>query len=569
MSRTLPAKSLALSPALIASLLRLPFTPLPQAIAAPPPPAVIRSCAAQVEYEGRAMPYRAKAAAPGGTGSAASSSMAQQPLMTAAPPAPAEVARSANILPEAKPAKEEMKDGLDVHQAGKKVDKQVRSASEVYLSNDDSMSLASAQRLLYAINNFLPIYRDEVRPHEFLNYFHFKTYPVVPGQTFTVKAQLAPREKGETLALAVQGKTMTKEQRRPAVLTLIVDKSGSMAAEGKMEYLKEGLALLKAQLKNGDVLNVVEFDHETCNAVEGFLVGRDAMAGYDRTVAELSPRGSTDLHDGLVEGYKLAERFYDPEKINRVILITDAIANTGELSPELMASIGKYYDTKQIALSGIGVGLDFNDELLDTLTDKGKGAYLFIGLREALPRVFGNDFVSLLDTVARDVHFKASFPKNVKLDVFYGEEVSTEKAKVQPIHYFANTAQLFLLDLLGQGAAEDSYGLQIEYTDPLGGQVKTENFSASAASLRTAGQENIAKARLLMAFAGLLEKTSLPGSRPYAGWRIKAEPSGSQKSEGKKACAEAQAAMAEQTKVYSDQETSYVVDLANKYCARY
>ncbi len=72
-----------------------------------------------------------------------------------------------------------------------------------------------------------------------------------------------------------------------------------------------------------------------------------------------------------------------------------------------------------------------------------------------------------------------------------------------------------------------------------------------------------------MAFAGLLEKTSLPGTRPYAGWRIKAEPGGSQQAEGKKACAEAQAAMAEQTRVYSDQETAYVVDLTNKYCARF
>ncbi len=562
-------KPTPLTPLLLLSF--LPITiPIRPALAVPQPPAVIRSCATPVEYESARPKHRPAPAPMGGvSGSAPATSMAQQPLMKAAPPPPAADAakaeRSANILPEAKPAK----DGLDVHQAGKKVDKEVRRASEVYLSNDDSMSLASAQRLLYAINNFLPIYRDEIRPHEFLNYFHFQTYPLVPGQTFSVKAQLAPREKGETLALAVQGRKLTKEERRPAVLTLILDKSGSMAADGKMEYLKEGMALLKAQLKNGDVLNVVEFDHQVCNAVEGFVVGRDGMDGYDRTVAELQPRGSTNLHDGLVEGYKLAERFHDPEKINRVILITDAIANTGELSADLMASIGKYYDTKRIALSGIGVGLDFNDELLDTLTDKGKGAYLFIGLREALPRVFGTDFVSLLDTVARDVHFKASFPKNVKLDVFYGEEVSTEKAKVQPIHYFANTSQLFLLDLLGQGGAEESYGLQIEYSDPITNAAKVENFSASAASLRTAGQENVAKARLLMAFAGLLEKTSLPGTRPYAGWRIKAEPRGSQQAEGKKACAEAQAAMAEQTRVYSDQETAYVVDLTNKYCARF
>lgn len=556
----------SLSLLLLNGLLPLPLFQAPRAHAASQPPAIIRSCASQMEFEGRAKSRPLPAPM---SGAAPSTTMANQPLMKVAPPPPApEAARaqeSSNILEEAKPAKDEM----DVHQAGKKVDKEVRKASEVYLSNDDSMSLASAQRMLYAINNFIPLYRNEIRPHELLNYFHFQTYPLVPGQTFSVKAQLAPREKGETLALAVQGRKMTREERRPAVLTLILDKSGSMSADGKMEYLKEGMALLKSQLKNGDVLNVIEFDHQVCNAVEGFVVGRDGMEGYDRTVSELQPRGSTNLHDGLVEGYKLAERFHDPEKINRVILITDAIANTGELSPDLMASIGKYYDTKRIALSGIGVGLDFNDELLDTLTDKGKGAYLFLGLREALPRVFGSDFVSLLDTVARDVHFKAIFPKNVKLDVFYGEEVSTEKSKVQPIHYFANTSQLFLSDLLGQANPEENFGLQIEYSDPITNAAKIENFSASAASLRGAGQENVAKARLLMAFADLLEKTSLPGNRPYAGWHIKAEPTSAQKADGKKACSEAQEAMAQQQRIYSDQETSYVQDLANKYCARF
>jgi Mg-chelatase subunit ChlD len=545
------------------------------------PAAVIRSCGYQPREESHRhqpapMPM---ASAPSSIGSGQPGGAADMARAKSAPPPAkpqAEAERkadgrstSANLLKEGPADKNKGDDGLDVHQAGKKVDKDSSRASQVYLSNDDSMSLASAQRLLYAINNFLPIYRNEVRPHEFLNYFHFQTYPVVPGQTFSVKAQLAPREKGESLALAVQGRTLTKDQRRPAVITMIIDKSGSMAAQGKMEYLKEGLALLKAQLKNGDVLNVVEFDHETCNAIEGFVVGRDGWGGYDRTVDELAPRGSTALHDGLVEGYKLAERFYEAEKINRVLLITDAIANTGELSPELMASIGKYYDTKKIALSGIGVGLDFNDELLDTLTDKGKGAYLFIGLREALPRVFGSDFISLLDTVARDVHFQASFPENVRLDVFYGEEVSTEKAKVQPISYFANTSQLFLLDLLGEAKADQSFAVKVEYTDPISGEAKVDNFNASAGALRREGQQNVAKARLLMAFAGLLEKTSLPGKRPYSGWHGKASPTIAQRGDGKKYCAETLTAIGEQNKIYSDQETAFVVDLTNKYCARF
>jgi Ca-activated chloride channel family protein len=551
------------------------------------PPRIVHSCVARPQEEkvrsfsfprGKAAPQYAPppaSPAPMKSGASEASRSLAAPLAESAPPPPVgalfdkkEAVADYGRRDESE-GPGDAKDKLDLHQAGKKVGSEIRRASELYLSNDDSMSLASAQRLIYAIDNFLPIYRDEIRPHELLNFFHFKTAPLASGSSFSVKMEAAPREKGETLAISVQGKKLSLEQRRPAVLTFVVDKSGSMAAQGKMEYLKEGLKILRSQLKPGDVVNVVEFDHEVCNAMEGMLVGRDDWKGYETTVDELAPRGSTNLHEGLVEGYKLAEKFHDPRKINRVILVTDAIANTGELSPELMASIGKYYDTKKIALSGIGVGLEFNDELLDTLTDKGKGAYLFLGMKEALPRVFGSEFTSLLETVARDVRFKATFPKGLHLDVFYGEEVSTDREKIQPIHYFANTAQLFLLDLLGRAEEGGKLGLQIEYSDPVTDEAKVENFSVAFDELKGASQQNIAKARRIMAFAQLLEETALPGARPMSGWNQRYTTAGVSDSEAKGKCAKTLAEMKGLNAIYSDKESQEVSDLANKYCARF
>lgn len=549
------------------------LVPLPPATgsAQENPQAIINSCATPERKEGRKYrrPLPMKGGPVGGYGmvGGAPAPMMDMAKTTKIAPFPPSIQPSPQYPP--KPRK---KGPLDLQQAGKKVDKKIRKASELYLSNDDSMSLASAQRIIYAIDKFLPVYRNEIRPHELLNFFHFKTNPVATSETFSVNFEIAPRENGETLALAVQGKKLTKAERRPAVITLILDKSGSMRSDDKMAYLKEGLKVLKGEFKKGDVINVVEFDHETCNAMEGFVVGRDAWKAYETTVEELAPRGSTNLHDGLVEGYKLADKFYNPSKINRVILVTDAIANTGQLDPELMASIGRYYDKKKIALSGIGVGLAFNDDLLNELTDAGKGAYLFLGIKEAIPRVFGSDFISLLDTVARDVHFKTTFPKGIHLDIFYGEEVSTEKSKVQAIHYFANTSQLFLLDLLGKAKTGDQFQLQIEFEDPIKGGKHVAVFPRTMAEIKKNGEDNIAKARLIMALASLLEKTALPGSRPYGYWRPrsnnqKPEVKGAKKS--RKACAKTLAEMKNYQDKYSDEETRIAVDLADKYCTRF
>lgn len=503
------------------------------------------------------------------------------PMTTYQPEAAAPMERTTSSL--ASGGKKSKKGPWDLHQTGKKPDKKLQKAGEFYLSNDDSMSLASAQRIIYAIENFLPVYRNEIRPHELLNYFHFQTNPVGGDETFSVNLQLASQntsdkkpDKNKTtsdqsLAIAVQGKEITKATRQPAVMTFILDRSGSMGAEGKMEFLKEGMKTLKGQLKDGDVLNVVEFDHEICTAIQGFVVGRDNWKSYDKTVEELTPSGSTDLHQGLTEGYKLANEFYDTSKLNRVILVTDAIANTGELSSKLMASITKYYDNKRIALSGIGVGLDFNDELLDTLTEAGKGAYLFLGIREAVPRVFGSEFISLLQTIARDVHFKLSLPENLKMATFYGEEASTDRDKVQAIHYFANSSQLFLLDL--QGKLKDPQAAQfaftIEYENALTGLKEQENFLRSLEQIQKNGEFNIHKARMIMSFADLLEKTALPGSRPLGDWGRKSKLLSFDKVEGKKRCSETLKAMEQQVKPSQDLEIDQVLELTKKYCARF
>src|SRR5690606_11042974 len=105
-------------------------------------------------------------------------------------------------------------------------------------------SLSSAQRVAFAIDEVLPLPPEHVRRHELLNYFSFRTDPVEPGHDFSVRAELAPSERSpglQTLALSIAGRPMGREGRRNAVLTLVVDRSGSMKSEGRMEFLKRGL----------------------------------------------------------------------------------------------------------------------------------------------------------------------------------------------------------------------------------------------------------------------------------------------------------------------------------------
>lgn len=436
--------------------------------------------------------------------------------------------------------------------------------ASLYLSNDDTMSLSSAQRVLYAIDKNLSVDPQHMRPHEFLNYFSFDTVPVAASDDFSVVANIAPKPGNDgiyTLGLSVSGRDVTRETRRNAGLTLVIDRSGSMADEGRMDYLKQGLQRMTSELKNGDLVNVVLFDDSVCTPLENFVVGRDSMSLLQSTIAQLEPRGSTDLNAGLTAGYRLANTSYNDGFTNRVVLISDAIANTGVTDPEMISMVTESYDKRRIRLSGVGVGRDFNDELLDRLTEKGKGAYVFLGSSAEVDAVFGGRFTSLIETVANDVHFRLHLPPSLRMNTFYGEESSVVKSDVQAIHYFAGTNQLFLSDVMakeGRVNPRDDIMLTVEYENPETGAEQVEEFAFNLGDISGASH-NLDKGRMLMSFIDGLKDIEL-SQREYS----------RDANYAAQQCANGKASLREQAeRLRRDPEVDRVVGLWQHYCNRY
>ena len=394
-----------------------------------------------------------------------------------------------------------------------------------YLSNDDSMSLASAQRMLWAIQNRGSVSASQIRPHEFLNYFSFDTRPVAKGETFSVMASAEKTGSDSlTLAMAVKGATPA---RMPLDLTLVLDRSGSMSAEGRMSYLKRGLNKMVAEnLKKGDRVDFVLFDHELCTPLENFVVGRDDPALLTDIINALQPRGSTNLDIGLKEGYRIATNHVDTSGRNRrMMLITDALINTSDVNPDTVSQISKAYEESGIRLTGVGVGKEFNDKVLDTLTEKGKGAYVYLGSEVVVDRVFGVGFESMVRTIAHNVRFALDLPPSLAMERFYGEESSTNPEDIQPIHYYSGTSQLFLQDLHFRPtglASSDPVKFTVTWDDPQTGAKKSQEFQANVGDLLASDTRNIHKAQALMAWTDLLSTRAMGGSpcgEPFSTWK--------------------------------------------------
>jgi Ca-activated chloride channel homolog len=376
----------------------------------------------------------------------------------------------------------------------------------VYLSNDDSMSLASAQRLLWAVDQGRSFTTSQVRPHELLNYFSFDTVPAATSRLFSVHASALRTQDDElTVALSVRG---AQPPPLPLDLTVVVDRSGSMRSDGRMDFTKRGLRIMAEQLSKGDRVDVVLFDDRVCTPLENYVVGRDDPALLDAVINDMKPRGGTDLNIGLREAYGVVTDRSAADRRGRnqrIMLLTDAQMNTGTINPDVVSDIGKAFDEHQIRLTGVGVGKSFNDKVLNMLTEKGKGAYVFLGTEAVVDRIFGVGFPSLVQTIAHDVHFALDLPDTMAMERFYGEEASTVKEAVQPIHYYAGTSQLFLQDLkVRRPKRADTVELTVTYSDATTGQAKTERFRYTLRDMMAADTHNVHKARALMSWTDLL-----------------------------------------------------------------
>ncbi len=321
----------------------------------------------------------------------------------------------------------------------------------LFLSPDDSNSMSSpVQAREWALDGGATHGADKApfgaRPWEFLNYYSFD-YPAAEAGAVTLHAELrALAAEGEYyLQIGVGSEPRPDDARAPLNLTLVLDESGSMEGEA-MDMLKETCTVIAGRLRAGDLVSLVTWDTENAVLLAAHEVTGPNDAALLQAVGALSPGGGTDLHGGLTAGYELARSAYDRERINRVVLISDGGANVGLTDAELIGQESQDEEQEGIYMVGVGVGEpgQYNDRLMDRVTDLGKGASVFIPHADEAARVFGARFVNTLDVAVRDVQVQLDMPPGFEIDEFSGEEFSENPAEVEPQHLAPNDAMVFL-----------------------------------------------------------------------------------------------------------------------------
>lgn len=318
---------------------------------------------------------------------------------------------------------------------------------------------------------------DLIRVEEFVNYFKYE-YPEPTSGAFAIDIEGArspfSREGAYLVKVGIQARHVADWQRKDAQLTFVIDVSGSMSEDNKMEMVKYGLTRLADQLGPNDRVAIVAFTDTAWVVLEPTSV--ENRGRIYEAINGLYPMNSTNTEAGLRLGYELAHRNYREGVINRVILATDGVANVGNTDPNVLAQYAQDYYGRNIFLSTVGVGRgNYNDQLLETLSNKGNGVYAFLDSTQAAERIFTQDLTGALQTVAKDAKIQVDFNPNVvrayrllgyENRAVADQDFRNDAVDAGEVNAGQNVTALYEVMLNGETFGGEALTVRVRYEDP-------------------------------------------------------------------------------------------------------
>jgi Ca-activated chloride channel family protein len=315
----------------------------------------------------------------------------------------------------------------------------------------------------YINSNSLPP-ADLVRVEEFINYFNME-YPDPEAGAFSINLEGGPSPFGEygtyLLKVGIQGRHIPEWERKDAILTFVIDVSGSMREGDKMDMVKHGLTRLVDQLGPNDLVGIVAFSDDAWVVLEPTSVHYHKH--ILRAINRLHPTASTNTEAGLRLGYDLALRYYQDGAINRVVLASDGMANVGVTDPNVLIGYAREYYGRNVYLSTVGVGRGgYDDHFMEQLADNGNGNYSYLDSRQAAERIFSQNLNGTLQVIAKDAKIQLDFnPRAV-----YGYRLLGYENRAVADHDFRNDR----VDAGEVGAGHSVTALYELYLNPEGGE---------------------------------------------------------------------------------------------------
>lgn len=215
----------------------------------------------------------------------------------------------------------------------------------------------------------------------------------------------------------------------PLNLCLVLDRSTSMQGD-KIDMLKSAASQLIRSLRPQDVFSVVAFSDKAEVIIPAAINWETKK--QEAHIQFMQPSGGTEIYQGLEAGVKEVRRSLNPSRVNHIILLTDGHTYGDE---QACLQLADEAARQNIGITGLGVGVEWNDIFLDALAGRTGGSSAYISKPKDIQRILVEKFNALASIFADDVVLEFKEQENVRMN--YAFRLQPEGGSVEldnPMH---------------------------------------------------------------------------------------------------------------------------------------
>jgi len=235
-------------------------------------------------------------------------------------------------------------------------------------------------------------------------------------------------------AITVQGKHV-ELSRKPLNLSLVVDVSGSMDGS-KMDHAKAAARVLVNALNDHDRISLVAYHHQAWVAVEADFATPQHVVNMIAGIQRLRANGGTNISEGMETGLNEVLKEKRDSYTSRIVLISDGVATDGIVDTNTLVRMASYYrESHGVGLSTVGLGVDYNEHLMQPLAQAGTGNYYFVGNASEAAIHLRAELDALQTSVASSATVELNTPSHVRIKRVYGHELAGYSGQRAVIDY--------------------------------------------------------------------------------------------------------------------------------------
>ncbi|WP_224367839.1 vWA domain-containing protein [Hyalangium versicolor] len=370
---------------------------------------------------------------------------------------------------------------------------------------------------------------ESVRVEEFVNYFKYR-YSAPQKESFSVNLEGAPSPFGKGrhfLRVGIQGKQVSRSQRKRAHLVFLVDTSGSMQSPDKLPLAKEAMKLAVKNLNENDTVALVTYAGSTQDVLPPTPATEQER--IYAAIDSLRSGGGTAMGSGMQLAYRHALKKASGNVVSRVIVLTDGDTNIGpHLSPESILESVRGSVSEGVTLTTVGFGMgNYRDDLMEKLADQGNGNCFYVGNYQEARKVFETQLTGTLEVIAKDVKLQVEFDpaavRRYRLVGYENRDVADrdfrdDKVDAGEIGAGHNVTALYEVELTGEQHALAT--VRIRAKAPNGAEAAEQAFPFERSRVRSSLESASPDFRFALAVAATAD--ILRHSPSAQGWSLAA-----------------------------------------------